>query len=496
MALFRKKTTQAEKATETDGATPTIDAQPEKARKWFEHAKTAAMASNYDYALECYAQGIRLDPAAHSAHESMLEAAKGYLRQGAKPARGKEVRAIDDGTPAGKFAAAEFEWMKDLNNYKRAARSLEAAVKADQLELGNWMASRVFLLMRSQKKMTKSVLLQAMELFRNVGAWDESMEAGEMARQLDPTDSGLDAELKNLSAQRAMDQGGYTEAIGEEGGFRKFIKDEDKQRELVDAETLATGASVDERNLARARSQYEETPETPDVINRYAQLLKKKGTPEAAEQAHDIYRRGFDATGEFRFHMSAGDIRIEQLGRTLRELEEKLEAAPDSAELAEQRDEIRGRLLDLKLSEYEERVAKYPTDRMRKFELGETLYELRRFEDAMAQYQKAKDEPKLRVAAGHQLGRCFLAEEWYSEAISEFEDALQATEVSERERDLAIRYDLMLALIGSAREDDSIDLARQAKTICSDIARKNITYRDIRAKRREVDELIKGMSGE
>jgi histone H3/H4 len=59
-----------------------------------------------------------------------------------------------------------------------------------------------------------------------------------------------------------------------------------------------------------------------------------------------------------------------------------------------------------------------------------------------------------------------------------------------------VRYDLMLALLEAAREENSLEIARKAKTICSEIARKDITYRDIRTKRREVDELIKSISGE
>jgi hypothetical protein len=54
----------------------------------------------------------------------------------------------------------------------------------------------------------------------------------------------------------------------------------------------------------------------------------------------------------------------------------------------------------------------------------------------------------------------------------------------------------MVALLEAAREEEDVDLARQAKNICSDIARKDITYRDIRARRKEVDQLIKTLTGE
>mgnify|MGYP000438138822 CR=1 FL=1 len=58
-----------------------------------------------------------------------------------------------------------------------ALKALDAAVKAEQREVGHSFAPKVLRLVRQQKKITKSTLLQAMNLFREVGAWDESMTA-------------------------------------------------------------------------------------------------------------------------------------------------------------------------------------------------------------------------------------------------------------------------------------------------------------------------------
>ena len=55
---------------------------------------------------------------------------------------------------------------------------------------------------------------------------------------------------------------------------------------------------------------------------------------------------------------------------------------------------------------------------------------------------------------------------------------------------LPIRYDLMQSLMDLARDSRSIEDAREAAEICSD-RRKDIGYRDIRVKRKEVDALIK-----
>lgn len=192
--------------------------------------------------------------------------------------------------------------------------------------------------------------------------------------------------------------------------------------------------------------------------------------------------------------MNAGDIHLENARRATEAAKAALEAAPDDEERKNAHEEARRDQLALEEKEYTERVAKYPTDLQLRFRLGEVNYALGHFEDAMGCFQKAKEESKLRVRSGHLLGRCFAQEGWHSEAIAEYREALDAIEVTEKDRELAIRYDLMSSLIEQAREENSIELARDALDICSGIARKDITYRDIRYKRKEIDALVKELT--
>ncbi|HVP73868.1 MAG TPA: hypothetical protein VMS30_09025, partial [Phycisphaerales bacterium] len=249
---------------------------------------------------------------------------------------------------------------------------------------------------------------------------------------------------------------------------------------------IVTSLSTDERNLARAKEAYEKTPNVPDVINQYAQLVKKQGTPQAEQLAYEIFMKGYQDTGEYRFRMFAGDIRLEQARRSADILAAKGDAVAAAAAA-----EARRQLADLEAQEFEERISKYPTNRDLKMRLGEIEFVRGNLDNAMAQLQAAKDEPKLRVRAGHMLARCFAAEGWHREAIDEFRDALQYVEGTDKDRELSIRYDLMLSLVEETRKSRSVDLAREALDICSGIARKDITYRDIRAKRREIEDLQK-----
>ena len=89
------------------------------------------------------------------------------------------------------------------------------------------------------------------------------------------------------------------------------------------------------------------------------------------------------------------------------------------------------------------------------------------------------------------LGRCFALEDWHSEAIAEYQEVLSNIDASDKEREMDIRYDLMVSMIASSRSDSNVELARDALEICSWIARKDITYKDIRDRRKEIDQLVR-----
>jgi tetratricopeptide (TPR) repeat protein len=230
----------------------------------------------------------------------------------------------------------------------------------------------------------------------------------------------------------------------------------------------------------------------PENINTYAQLLRAQGTPEAEEKAWEVAMKGYQDTGQYTFGAFAGDIRVEQSSRRVAALRDKMEGGDGEARAAWE--QAHRQHLDLRLAEVSERAREYPTDRTIRYQLGEIEFERARYTNAMQCFQEVKDEPRLRVRAGHMLGRCFAAENWHKEAIAEYQEALERIEPGAREVELQIRYDLMVSLMAHARDERSRDLALQALEICSSIARKDITYRDIRDCRRQLDELVRQLN--
>lgn len=469
---------------------------PEKAARWFNHGRVAIGQQNYPYAMFCFAMGHKLDPNNMEAHESMFDAAIRHFNAGGKAAGREDIKKVQGPGPVDRFATAEFIWMHDLNNLSSAMDLLEAAGLIGQVKFGRWLAPRVLNMMRKQQVKKKGPWVQLKDHLMRAECWNEAFAAAEAALQIDPTDGQLANQIKELQAQQAIERGGFNNpTAGQQGGFRANIKDADKQRALEEQESLSGGADVQERNLDRARRDFEENPMSPEAIAKYAQLLKAKGTPESEDQAYEVYITGHERLGEYRFRMAAGDIRVSQVRRRLNAAKARLEASPTDLVLKTEAEEIARELRELEQGELRERVAKYPTDRGLKVELGRVEFELGNFEDAMGNFQSAKEEGKYRVRATFMLGRCFAAMHWHTEAISEFREALTSIDATSREVELDIKYELMLSLIELAKAERSPAAAKEAFDICSAIVRTNIGYRDIRDRRKEIEQLRKDLGG-
>ena len=477
------------------GETPaSIQPNPAKADPWFRHADNAKDSLQNAYALKLFASGLSFDNTRLDLVESILSCAILHRDQGGKSAPSSEKKEIEGMGPYGKFASAYYAWLRDLGNIKVALEFMRQALAFDSMAWANHHANTIFK-MHLSGKTSKKGWVELMRLCGEANNWDLAQQAGAKARELDPSDGDLDTEMKNLAASRAMTEGGYTEAAGNEGGFRKMIKDADKQKELQEEETLAGGAESAAAPLERARQAYEADPADTNAVAKLLQLLRRVGDSDALNEAKRVALAAFKTTSEYRFRMFAGDLEIKVAEQRLEDRRKAALEDADNQELALQLEEADRSLQELKLGEYSERVEKYPTDRKRKYDLGTVLFRLGRTEEAMAQFQAAKDEPRLHADAAHNLGLCFHAEGWFVEAVAEFDEALSRVESSEREKILDMKYDLMLGLIEGAKAEKDLEMAQRAKSICSEIARTNIAYRDIRDRRREVDEVIGAING-
>lgn len=489
---FGKKQPAEQPAAPQEGApTGAFVPQPDKARKFFEHARTIAQTGNAEYALMLYAKGLRLDPSGVARHEEAFKIAVSHFQSGGKPASKDQVKELEGPGPIEKFVQAEYVWWRDLKNVDSLFKMLETCGKAGQIEFGNWVAARAMNILKGQPKQSKSMWLKAKTHFMSIEAWGEAHACVEQAVAVDPTDTQLAADLKELTARHALKQGGYDKQAGQQGGLKSNLKDAEKQQERQDAQAITMTEETEAKLVERARADLEANPMSGDAVQKLGSLLRRRGTAEAEEEAYTVLMGGFERLREYRFKMVAGEIRISQARRKRDAALKAHQADTESAALKEAYESARMELVEVEVRELREKQKNFPTDRSIKFELGRIEFELGNFDEAMASFQSCKDEAKLRIASTHMLGKCFAASGWHGEAIGEYREALQSLGAGEVERELPIKYDLMVSLMEQARAERSGASAREAGEICSAIVRRDISYRDIRTKRKDIDALVK-----
>ncbi|MFW5652972.1 MAG: tetratricopeptide repeat protein, partial [Planctomycetota bacterium] len=472
-----------------------FEPQPAKARAWFERARHATDTRNYEYAVDCFLNGIKFDPGNMSAHEDLLKAANMYRSTSNKKFPSKKIRdTLGDKRPVDKLAAAELAWANDPTDANAALKTMKYANEVGQPELAYWVGDLGVRALVRGKKVTKNQLIPFIDQFEGAGAFEKAVEIGEAALRIDPSDANLQGRVRNLSAQATMNKGSYEDSAGQEGGFRASVRDMSKQQQLSEDEAIAASEDTQQSRLARAKEQYDQDPTDQSNIARFGDLLRKQGNEEAEKKAIAVYLKGFKDTEQYRFRVAAGDIKLAMERRKLRRRRQELESAGETdGEAMEKLKQAERELAELEVREFRERSEQYPTDLGLKLALGEKLHNIGEYEQAIPVLQAASDDARYRARTQHLIGKCFLKSGWYEEAVESLRAAAEAYELKDDDRHLEMRYDLMDALEHYARDHDDLEAADEAARLASGIALKQINFRDIRARREGLRELVKSL---
>jgi len=465
---------------------------PAKARKWFDQARAVQETGGYEYAIHCWISGLRHDPTSMQALESLSAAAASLLGQGKKNPSKDTIKSLSGKSKTDKFLAALLAYFMKPRDVNAAVKAVEAAADADLGEQAYWLGERAIPLARGEKKPRKDIFLKLMNAFENAGAYDKAVECGTEAVKVDPADSKLSNEVRNLSAQAAMTRGGFENA-GQQGGFRSNIRDNTKQRQLDDEDRISKTEDTVERLLNTAKADWEARPDDLPATRTYIRRLRERGKNEDIKLAYQIAMKAFQKTGEFAFRQEAGEIRLRHAKRRLSSLRQQAESKSDVAAALPKEER---KLLDMEIEEYKARAEAYPTESVHKIELADRLYQTEQYEEAIPLLQASKDEAKYRARALRLLGRSFAKIGYVDESIAFIREALEAAERNQAET-LELRYDLMLALRSKAEErgGDALEAAREADAIASKIAMENFGYKDIKEQRDALKALIQELSG-
>jgi tetratricopeptide (TPR) repeat protein len=474
-----------------------IKPNPAKAESFFKHAQAMHDAANYEYAVTLWLQGVRQDPTSMNGLEGFYDSCQSFLAK-----RGKFGPTKEQEKPFGgksqcpqveKVLVALLNWGTRPLDSGAGVKAIDAMTKVVGIDLDEqifWIGEKVLDAGRRDKKAKKDTFVRLKDLFKEAGIFTLAVKSGEVAVEIDPNDSPLQAEVRNLSAQATMSSGGYEDS-GQEGGFRANIRDTSKQRQLEEEERIVKTEDVIERALLNAKADFEARPDDASATLKYVRTLLDRGTPADEKLAYTLLMKAYEQLHEFRFRQQAGEIKMRQGRRKVAQLKKLAMEQPDNREAAEMYAKGQRALLKLEAEEFELRVKALPTDLLPKFELGKRRFALGEYEEAIALFQKAKDDPKRRSECLNYLGRSFLELGWQDEAIGQLRDAINAHPVPGDDTHRELRYGLMSALEAKAREAQDLEAAEEAGKIASSIAIEQISFKDIRERRAALQELVK-----
>lgn len=491
MALFGKKNNNSNGDDNNDaGAAQPESFSPKKAKAFFDRARTVHDSENYEYAMQMWLSGLRWDPESMDALNGFLQSAEVFSVSNPKKGVSKETKNVTSiKGPVGKYISTLLDFGLKRMDTNNAIKVTSAAAAIGLKEPSKMLGEHALKLALNDPKPKKDMFVKLLEAFAASGSYKLAAVAGENACRMDPTDSDLQHQVRNMLAQSTMTSGGYDDA--ESGGFRKNIRDADKQLKLEQEDSVAQTGSTKDAIVARTKEEHEARPEDIPTIEKYAKALLARGKGPDELKALTLFNQAFKQTGSFRYRKQAGEIQLSRARRTLEKIHAAAKKNPSDTEAQEKLKKATAQFNKLQIDELKLQVEHYPTDLGLKYKLGKIMFDRGEFNEAIEQFQLAQGDPKIRRDVLNLMGKSFLGlGGWEDAAITTFEQALDGMTDENSELGMDIRYGLMEALSAKARKDQDIQAAERADKIAAGIAIQSFSYRDVRDRREDIKALI------
>jgi hypothetical protein len=465
---------------------------PEKASKFFLHARATQETGNHDYAMNLWLRGMAFAPDDMGALEAFCSAATSYAATAGKKGPSKETeKAAGAKGATGKYLSALLSWALKPADTANAVRAAEAAASADVAEPAYWIGERALRVIQADPKAKKDQAVKLMEAMNRIGAFDLATRAGEAAIRLDPADGKLAADVRNMSAQATMSRGGFEEKG--EGGFRKNIRDAEKQKLLDAADKITKTEETIEALLEAAKADYESRPSDVPATKTYIKRLLERGRNEDEKLAFDLARGAYKATGQFSFRQQAGEIKLRVERRRLVAVRDAAEAGDEKARAGLGAAEQKFR--EYEIQEFLARVEAFPTDNAPKFELARRYFDSGDYQKAIPLLQKCQGEIRFRARALAMLGESFGQIGMTDPAIATIREAIAAHPEDRDDLGLQLRYALLDALTKKAQAEGDAESAAEAEKLAGGIAMQRFDYRDIQARYEQAKQLTSRLRG-
>lgn len=452
----------------------TINELPRDLRELYQKGVTAVQRQNLDYAIAIFSQVLQREPGFYDARAALRAAQMkksggggGFFKKvlggaSVSPLVAKAQLALRR-DPLEAMQIAEQILSMDPNSGAGLKILAEAAMAADMPRTACF--SYEVLLKNSPRDYELSMAYgEALARSGQVGK-AESVYA-ELQRQF-PHKGEIAQALKNLSARRTLQEGGYDALADGTGSYRDILKNKEEAVALEQEKRQVKSDDVAANLIREYEARLAREPDNLKLVRNLAELYTQK---KDFDRALEYYER-------IRNSDQGNDPTLERAiaETTLRKFDHRLSlldpAAPDHAEQAAR---LKAERQEYQLAECKSRAERYPTDLQIRFELGVLYFNAGKYSEAIQEFQKAQNNPNRRLQAMSYLGQCFAARGMNDLAARKLQEALREKPGFDDEKK-ELLYILGTVYEKMGKREEAIEPFKQ-------IYEADIGYRDVAAK--------------
>lgn len=447
-----------------------------RANEFYQKALAALERKNLDYAIEMFIQTLNVEPNFTKARQYLratqmkqTESAGGLKRMftGAKlqPLLTKAKMALQK-NPTEAMTLAEQALTEDPKNSQALYLLAEAAEIA---KLPETVVQTLETYARLNPRDVKPLHWLARS-YKETGQHEQARETYERLLQINPNDFEAQKGTKNSVADGAMAGGGWEDNTT---SFRDKLKDKDESVALEQQSRMVRAEDMLDSLIKEKLAALAKEPDSSLIQRELGKLYtQRENFDESLRYLEALYAKegGTDPSLE----KEIGDTKIKRLEHKIGQHKKQLENASDAAAVTNEIAALETELEQLRLSEAQRLVERYPNDLMYHYELGTLYMKAGNIDGAVEHLQKSRGQPQRRVASLNNLGQCYQQMGLPDMAVDTYNEAIAELPVMD-----GLKKDLLYNL-GNAYEL----MGDQEKSLAAfkEIAKVDFAFRDVREK--------------
>ncbi|MEI6393138.1 MAG: tetratricopeptide repeat protein [Verrucomicrobiota bacterium] len=455
-------------------AEKSLNELPRDLRGLFTKGSDALQRENLDYAINLFTQILAREPAQYEVRKALRTAqikkagsGGGFFKKmmssaGSSPLVAKGHMAMGK-NPAEALQIAE----QILNGDPNSSAAHKLVVEASAaLELPRTAVMSLENLARNSPK-DRDVAIKFANALADTGQTGRAESILADLYRSFPDDNDLAQALKDLSARKTLDEGGYQALADGTGSYRDILKDKEEAISLEQQNRQVKTEDVTERLINEYETRLQAEPKNLKLIRSLAELYTQKKQFDKALGYYEMIKSS-DVGADASLDRNIADTMVRKFDHQAAQLDS---SAPDHADKVAA---LEAEKQAYQLAECQKRAERFPTDLQIRFELGQLCFQAGKIGEAIQEFQKAKGNPHRRIAAMNFLAQCFTKRKMFDLATRTLQEALKEKLIFDEEKKELI-YNLGGVLDAMGKKDEAI---KQFELIYE----VDINYRDIAAK--------------